>query len=78
MKIKINKDGHLEIERAGEFKKQVCPYNTQQFCGDQCPLFGTPHEQDPSEGSAAIVLAICQKAFVVLAKDFTDGRAVGE
>ena len=26
MKIRINKDGFLEIERAGKWKEQICPY----------------------------------------------------
>lgn len=55
MKIKINKDGVLEIERAGKFKKQSCRFSgfytignqshlkTQlEVCDDTCPLFGEP------------------------------------
>jgi hypothetical protein len=46
MKFKINKDGILEIERAGKFKKMECTlaYVTDGlvFCSDNCPLFGEP------------------------------------
>ncbi len=45
MKIKINASGCLEIERAGEWKEQSCPYGlavpaVTPLCGDWCPLFG--------------------------------------
>jgi hypothetical protein len=41
MKIKIDKDGYLWIERAGKMKKQFCPYDSinEGYCGDWCPLF---------------------------------------
>ncbi len=43
MKIKINKDGSLEIERAGRGRKQYCPFVLEAVdCGDWCPLFGEP------------------------------------
>lgn len=48
MKIQISKDGILEIERAGEMVKQICPFSHTDcdgggnftYCGDLCPLFG--------------------------------------
>ena len=45
---KINKDGWLEIERAGKMKQQFCPLQPEQNafrtnrCGDWCPHFGEP------------------------------------
>ena len=60
MKGKINKDGILEIERAGEFKKQICMKNMtgespgfldSYPCSDNCSLFGEP-ETDVINASA--------------------------
>lgn len=49
MKIKIDEDGYLSIERGlknPKFKTQYCPYyaidNNGSQCGDWCPLFGEP------------------------------------
>ncbi len=41
MKIKINKTGNLEIERAGKWRAQQCP-GSLALCGGTCPLFGEP------------------------------------
>lgn len=40
MKGKIDENGWLNIERAGEMKEQECPF--ANMCGDWCPLFGEP------------------------------------
>ncbi len=43
MKIRIDKDGALGIERAGEMLHQDCPFHkSARYCGDWCPLFGEP------------------------------------
>lgn len=39
MKIKIDKSGYLNIERAGAMASQLCVYNKTDLCGDHCPLF---------------------------------------
>ena len=45
MKAKIDEIGNLHIQRAGELKKQYCPYSSTDSrdnvatCGDRCPLF---------------------------------------
>lgn len=45
MKAKIDRNGILKVERAGEMKTQCCPYcNTtglsiRSYCGDWCPKF---------------------------------------
>ena len=54
MKLKINRYGYLEIKRGPKWKRQECPFSvvgdvgTQQklFCGDWCPLFTEPCEED--------------------------------
>lgn len=53
--MKINKFGNLEIERAGKWTIQHCPFHVSRFfesagtyyrpCGGWCPLFGEPHTQ---------------------------------
>lgn len=45
MKAKIDKNGHLYLERAGKMKKQFCKYTFKPdgkkvACGDWCPQFG--------------------------------------
>ena len=76
MKIQINKDGILEIERAGEMAKQICPFShtdgAQDFtyCGDLCPLFGEPVEKD-----GEFSLSLCQRSFYYMTKnEFSDLR----
>lgn len=61
-KIKIDEDGYLWIERAGEMKIQMCPHDTSdrdsnraEPCGDWCPLFGNPHLVP----SGQYLLALC-------------------
>ena len=52
MRIKIDKDGYLEIERAGEMMAQECPFSDgNRDCGDHCPLFGEP---DMEEGGSFV------------------------
>jgi len=60
MKGKINSDGELSIERAGEMEIQYCVYREDIACGHHCPLFsnfyavnGTTH------------LKICHKTTLV-------------
>jgi hypothetical protein len=47
MKIEIDKNGNLWIERAGKMKTQYCPsvMFDGEFvgCGDWCPKFREPH-----------------------------------
>jgi hypothetical protein len=61
MKGKIDGDGHLQIERKGELKRQICPFRFEDYsyCGQWCPHFGEQkwidehyiiHEKDPDAG----------------------------
>ena len=43
MKIKINNNGSLMIERAGKFKVVYCPFDYNSECGDWCSLFSEPY-----------------------------------
>ena len=46
MKIKIRKDGFLEIERAGKIKSQFCAVSRlTSRCGDWCPKFREPFQE---------------------------------
>ena len=42
MKLKIDKEGNLSIERAGKMKEAWCHDHGIIRCGDWCPLFGEP------------------------------------
>jgi hypothetical protein len=76
MKIRINKYGHLEIERAGKFKSQHCPFiaditKYDSVCGDWCPLFKEPIIYN----SISIYLKICcENSFTLSKEDFIDER----
>jgi len=45
IRIIINENGILYIERAGVLQEQNCPFNAMH-CGDHCPLFGEPERYD--------------------------------
>ncbi len=71
MKIKIDSEGRLWIERGGKYKMQECKDAIQYFfkahgstgsnsfinraCGDWCPLFGEPSDE---------MLMICENRFL--------------
>ena len=71
MKIKINKTGSLEIERAGRGKKQYCPFVGEDRinnCGDWCPLFGEP---EPHATQPVMMLKLCH---TYICGEITDER----
>ena len=86
MKILIDEDGRLHIERAGVYRQQTCPYTFNGFwmgCGDWCPHFGEPttfpfraDDRDPGAGLRQYVtLTLCHgNSFRVVEEDFTDER----
>ena len=86
MKIRIDRDGWLEIERAGFMKLQECPYDVETEdcgrarCGDWCPLFGELEERhEPIYGDGigpvnAIELSICKRVWRCKPDDFEDER----
>lgn len=39
----IDESGYLSIFRAGRLKKQYCPYQSEERCGDWCPNFSEPY-----------------------------------
>lgn len=77
MKIRIDKDGFLAIERGGKMKPQNCPYDNPPIdsipakCGHWCPLFGEP--EFTSEN--VMMLGICNDKYLICdVKDFEDER----
>ena len=56
MKAKINKNGWLEIERAGKFISQSCLYDKGSYCGDYCPAF---EEDTLFDNSKTLILHCC-------------------
>jgi hypothetical protein len=75
MKIQIDKDGLLCIERVGQMKAQQCPGMPQEivYCGDWCPLFGEPDWDNQGLHRGVDYLTICEGR--VLGGDITDKRA---
>lgn len=85
MKGRIDMDGILWLERAGEIKRQKCvftmtlnrpeelePYYESKGCGDWCPLFGEPKQTRKGE----IELTLCHNFHVFKSEDFVDEREV--
>ena len=71
MKIKIDEDGWLWLERAGKMKSQFCIHCDGDRCGDWCPAFGEPY------GTETIHLYLCREvggALQCKPEDFTDER----
>ena len=55
LKGKINQQGLLSIERAGQMKIQYCPYHPAGLeCGDWCPKFNEPHQVSGAQTNIAI------------------------
>jgi len=76
MKIKIDAQGLLHIERAGVMKGQHCLHNSCTLCGDWCPAFREPQMEDFGWFS----ISLCEEAgcLLVAEQDFTDERESGE
>ena len=78
MKIRINKKGWLEIERAGKFKQQLCPHGSsdEERCGDWCPLFGEPFFETISklEDKKIVSLSLCKTIIYCDTDEFRDER----
>jgi hypothetical protein len=73
MKGKIDENGWLWIERAGEMKAQECPCAPESSrCGDWCPLFGEPYRYTLEKGTPATAIDICQAVLVF--EEFEDER----
>ena len=79
MKISIDSNGCLWLERAGKIQPQFCPFyvrrpeeHTVSMCGDWCPHFGVP---DEDAFSISLKLS-CGAGRLLFTddKDFTDER----
>jgi len=72
MRIKINKNGILEIERKGKWAEQLCPFSDPgkaDCCGHWCPLF-----EEPVITDYCYQFNLCRKTYKGLVEDFTDER----
>ena len=77
MKIKIDNEGYLWIERKGKMKDQFCPYDSDMsHCGDWCPLFLEPsfHKADDIVDFDNMEIALCGIIHNVPVADFEDER----
>lgn len=61
MKIQIDVDGNLKIERAGRLKYQLCPFAPvpTTHCGDWCPHFDEPEPYTASDGTQGHGISLC-------------------
>ena len=84
MKIKIDKEGNLLVERAGTMKNVYCPYVVSgHYCCDDCALFGEPVDGINSEwredyGYVApcdvVYITLCERTHECPKEDFVDER----
>lgn len=85
MKIEIDGNGHLWIERKGKMKQQKCPYFSEyeKSCGDWCPMFGEPYfakayldkgKDVQLEKGDAVTLNLCEHYWEGAENQFTDER----
>lgn len=69
MKIKIDRDGYLWLERAGKMKQAWCPTHFRRSpCGDWCAKF-----REDSDSKVAEVF-LCDTEHYCDIKDFSDER----
>ena len=70
MKIQIDENGWLLLERAGGLKNQYCPKQPEDsYCGDWCPLFGEPELK-----GNIICISLCERNISCKEEDFVDLR----
>ena len=87
MKVLIDEDGRLHIERAGTYRQQTCPFSfaigMTTSCGDWCPHFGEPvffsEEIIDNDTDSTLVprvqLTLCHNtAFYIPEEDLVDFR----
>lgn len=84
MKILIDKNGWLHIERAGEMKRQYCLNGCKddndyiRECGDWCPAFGEPGPGccDAKGKPLTVIISLCSEADRLICEfeHFTDER----
>lgn len=71
MRIEIDEDGSLRLDRGGKMKNQLCPYTEESRCGDWCPLFREPYY---FENDKVMEVSLCRGAHQCKKEDFTDRR----
>jgi hypothetical protein len=75
MKIKIDYEGFLWIQRGTNFSTVHCPIMENKLCGDWCALFGEPDKDDPIFVEEVFVeLELCHKVLKVQPENFADER----
>ena len=65
MKIQIDQEGNLKIERAGRMKAQLCPFASTYGlkCGDWCPHFDEPEPCEQRQGTSTLDLCHRRQLF---------------
>lgn len=82
MKGMIDDIGFLWIERGGEIKQALCPFDIGLVshhkispCGDWCALFREPVSHAfAADGKTRITIELCRASHTFLAEDFYDDR----
>lgn len=72
LKIVINENGVLILNRAGKLKNQYYPFtNFAENCGDVCPLFNEPFFYDEHK---MVEIPLCEDSLTCEYEEFEDRR----
>ncbi len=77
IKIKINKDGNLELLRKNKLKQQFCMYNNENICGDWCPMFREPELNSKyysDDNYDSYLLRLCNTGYKFIKDELVDER----
>ena len=73
MKIVIDVNGYLHLERAGDMNLQICPFDNRVAvspCGHWCPMF-----TEPEDTGDYTLLRLCNTNLLCTNEDFSDLRS---
>ena len=69
IKVRIDDNGTLELNRAGKLKFQEWPNTEGVYCGDWCPLF-----EEPIIEGTSVYMRLCHRFITCDAAEFEDLR----
>jgi hypothetical protein len=70
MKVRVDKEGILHLQRTDKLRKVYCPHDGN-FCSDACALFDV-YFKYPN-----VIISLCTKEYVIENEEFTDERPRG-
>ena len=62
MEAKLDVKGLLSVKRRGTFRRQYCPYTSEDRCGDFCPRLT---EEDPMKTFDTPSIFVCGQSYIL-------------